>query len=143
MCSSDLLDAKAQKAAKMAFGGIVKAALKEAGYPDKADPAAIDHVKVLAMMMVFVFAATALYGPLAASLVEIFPTRIRYTALSVPYHIGTGFFGGFMPAVAVAIVATTGNMYSGIWYPVGLTIISIIIALIFMPETRGRDINNM
>lgn len=137
------LDAKAQKAAKADFGTVVKAALKDAGYPDKADPAAINHLKVLAMMMVFVLAATALYGPLAAALVEIFPTRIRYTALSVPYHLGTGLFGGFMPAIAVAIVATTGNMYSGIWYPVGLTMISIVLALIFMPETKGRDIHNL
>jgi MFS family permease len=137
------LDAKAQKEAKAAFGAVVKSALKEAGYPDKADPAQINHMKVLALMMVFVVAATALYGPLAAALVEMFPTRIRYTALSVPYHIGTGFFGGFMPAVAVAIVATTGNMYSGIWYPVGLTIISIVVALFLMPETRGRDIHNL
>jgi MFS family permease len=137
------LDAKAQKGAKAAFATVAKAALKDAGYPDKADPAQIDHLKVVALMMVFVLAATALYGPLAAALVEMFPTRIRYTALSVPYHIGTGFFGGFMPAVAVAIVATTGNMYSGIWYPVGLTAISIIIALFLMPETRGRDIHNL
>jgi MFS family permease len=137
------LDAKAQKDAKTAFGGTMKAALKQAGYPDKADPAKIDHVMVLAMMMVFVLAATALYGPLAAALVEMFPTRIRYTALSVPYHIGTGFFGGFMPATAVAIVATTGNMYSGLWYPVSITIVGIILALFLLPETRHRDIHNL
>ena len=137
------LDAKAQKAAKTAFGDQVKAALKAAGYPEKADPAKIDHLTVLAMMMVFVLAATALYGPLAAAMVELFPTRIRYTALSVPYHIGTGFFGGFMPATAVAIVATTGNMYTGLWYPVGITIISIIVALFFMPETRNRDLHTL
>ena len=137
------LDAKAQKDAKARFANQVKAELKNAGYPDKADPAQINHVKVIALMMVFVLAATALYGPLAAALVEMFPTRIRYTALSVPYHIGTGFFGGFMPATAVAIVATTGNMYSGLWYPVGMTIIAIIVALIFMPETRHRDIKTL
>jgi MFS family permease len=137
------LDAKAQKDAKTAFGATMKAALKQAGYPDKADPAKIDHFMVLAMMMVFVLAATALYGPLAAALVEMFPTRIRYTALSVPYHIGTGFFGGFMPATAVAIVATTGNMYSGLWYPVSITIVGIILALFLLPETRHRDIHNL
>jgi MFS family permease len=137
------LDAKAQKDAKTAFGATMKAALKQAGYPDKADPAKIDHAMVLAMMMVFVLAATALYGPLAAALVEMFPTRIRYTALSVPYHIGTGFFGGFMPATAVAIVATTGNMYSGLWYPVSITIVGIILALFLLPETRHRDIHNL
>jgi MFS family permease len=137
------LDAKAQKAAKTAFGATVKQALVGAGYPDKADPAKIDHVMVLAYMMVFVLAATALYGPLAAALVEMFPTRIRYTALSVPYHIGTGFFGGFMPATAVAIVATTGNMYSGMWYTVGIAIISLVIGFFFMPETRGRNIHDL
>jgi MFS family permease len=135
------LDAKAQKEAKTAFGTQVKTALKTAGYPEKADPAKINHAKVLALMMVFVLAATALYGPLAAALVEMFPTRIRYTALSVPYHIGTGFFGGFMPASAVAIVATTGNMYSGMWYTVGIAIVAFVIAIFFMPETRGRDIH--
>jgi MFS family permease len=135
------LDAKAQKVEKDAFVARAKAALKAAGYPDKADPAAIDHVRVILIMLVFVVAATALYGPLAAALVELFPTRIRYTALSVPYHIGTGFFGGFMPATAVAIVAATGNMYSGLWYPVGITAVAVLIALVFMPETRHRDID--
>jgi MFS family permease len=137
------LDAKAQKDAKTAFGAKVKAALKAAGYPEKADPAKINHVQVLAIMMVFVLAATALYGPLAAALVEMFPTRIRYTALSVPYHLGTGLFGGFMPATAVAIVATTGNMYSGMWYTVAIAIVSLVIGFIFMPETRGRDIHSL
>lgn len=137
------LDAKAQKATKAAFGDKVKAALTAAGYPAKADPAKINHGKVLAFMMVFVLAATALYGPLAAALVEMFPTRIRYTALSVPYHIGTGFFGGFMPATAVAIVATTGNMYSGMWYTVAIAIVAFVIAIFFMPETRHRDIHTL
>ena len=136
------MDAKAQKAAKDAFGAKVKAALSAAGYPDKADPAKINHGAVLMWMMVFVVAATALYGPLAAALVEMFPTRIRYTALSVPYHIGTGFFGGFMPATAVAIVATTGNMYSGLWYPVGIAAISLVLAIVLLPETRGRSITD-
>jgi MFS family permease len=134
------LDAGAQKATKDAFGAEMKAGLVAAGYPEKADPARIDHIGVLSMMLVFVIAATALYGPLAAALVELFPTRIRYTALSVPYHIGTGFFGGFMPAVAVAIVATTGNPYSGLWYPVILTAVSVLVAIVFMPETKDRDI---
>jgi MFS family permease len=135
------LDAKAQKAAKDAFGTQMKAALAQAGYPLKANPDDIDHLKVILIMLVFVVAATALYGPLAAALVEMFPTRIRYTALSVPYHIGTGFFGGFMPATAFAIVATTGNMYSGLWYPVIVTTISVVFAFFFMPETRHRDIH--
>jgi len=86
---------------------------------------------------------TMVYGPIAAALVELFPTRIRYTALSVPYHVGTGFFGGFMPATAVAIVATTGNMYSGLWYPVIITAISVVVALIFLPETKDRSIHDL
>ena len=135
------LDAAAQKRVKDGFQARLKQLLTEAGYPERADPERIDHGRVLALMLVFVVAATALYGPLAAALVELFPTRIRYTALSVPYHIGTGFFGGFMPVTAVAIVAATGNMYAGLWYPVVITAISVIVALLFMPETKGRDIN--
>jgi MFS family permease len=137
------LDAEAQKAAKADYVRTAGAALAAAGYPAKADPAGINHAAVLGLMLIFVVAATALYGPLAAALVELFPTRIRYTALSVPYHIGTGFFGGFMPATAVAIVAATGNMYSGLWYPVVVTAISVVCALVLMPETRGRDINSL
>jgi MFS family permease len=136
------LDAKAQKETKDAFSAEVKAGLLAAGYPEKADPGRIDHLSVLSMMLIFVVAATALYGPLAAALVELFPTRIRYTALSVPYHLGTGIFGGFMPAVAVAIVATTGNPYSGLWYPVILTAVSVLVAIFFLPETKDRDIRN-
>ncbi len=137
------LDAPSQKAAKDAFSKEMKAALKAANYPDKADPAKINHGMILACLMVFVIAATALYGPLAAALVEMFPTRIRYTALSVPYHVGTGFFGGFMPAAAVAIVATNGNMYSGLWYPVIITAISVLVTLIWLPETKDRAIEHV
>jgi hypothetical protein len=91
-------------------------------------------------LLVFVIAAAALYGPQAAALVELFPTRIRYTALSVPYHIGVGWFGGFLPATAFAIVAATGNIYAGLWYPVIVAAIGFVVTLLFLPETRGRDI---
>ena len=88
----------------------------------------------------FVVAAAALYGPQAAALVELFPTRIRYTALSVPYHIGVGWFGGFLPTIAFAIVVATGNIYAGLWYPAAIAAIGFVVTLFFLPETRGRDI---
>lgn len=135
------LDAADQKAAKKEFATIVKAELAKAGYPAKADPAKINHTAVLSIMMVFIIAATALYGPLAAALVELFPTKIRYTALSVPYHIGTGIFGGFAPTIAFGTVAATGDMYSGLWYTMGITTICIIIFALFFPETKDRDIH--
>jgi len=86
-------------------------------------------------------AAAALYGPQAAALVELFPTRIRYSALSLPYHIGNGWFGGFLPATAFAIVAATGNIYAGLWYPVAVACIGFLVTLIFLPETKERDIS--
>ena len=88
-----------------------------------------------------VIAATALFGPIAASLVELFPTRIRYTAMSLPYHVGIGWFGGFLPATTFAIVAATGDIYSGLWYPVGTAAVSAVICLLFMKETRDVDIH--
>ncbi len=94
-----------------------------------------------AMLLIFVTAAAALYGPQAAALVELFPTRIRYSALSLPYHVGVGWFGGFLPPVAFAIVAATGNLYAGLWYPVSIAAIGFVVTLLFLPETRGRDIN--
>jgi MFS family permease len=119
----------------------MKAALASAGYPLKADPATVNFWGLFAVMMVFVVGACALYGPIAATLVELFPTRIRYTAMSLPYNIGTGWVGGFLPFVAFAIVAASGNMYSGLWYPVGMALFSAVVALIFLPETRGRDLD--
>lgn len=135
------LDSNAQKAAKAEFAGIVKAELKAHGYPEKPDPSKINQVGIVAILLVFITAATALYGPLAASLVELFPMRIRYTALSVPYHIGTGIFGGFVPFIGFAVVATTGNMFSGLYYPILATFISIFICILFYPETKDRDIH--
>jgi hypothetical protein len=91
--------------------------------------------------MIFVIAATALYGPIAACLVELFPTRIRYTAMSLPYHIGTGWIGGFVPFTAFAIVAATGNIYAGLWYPVAFTALSVVTCLLLLPETKGRPLD--
>jgi hypothetical protein len=97
---------------------------------------------VLAVLVVFLLGATALYGPQAAALVELFPTRVRYTALSVPYNIGTGWVGGLLPVSAFAIVAATGNIYSGLIYPLFFTGISIVTAILFLPETRGRALED-
>jgi len=95
----------------------------------------------IAILLIFVTAAAALYGPQAATLVELFPTRIRYSALSLPYHVGVGWFGGFLPPAAFAIVAATGNLYAGLWYPVTVAAIGFVVTLLFLPETRGRDMN--
>jgi len=135
------LDKAALKAVKTDVEARIQAALKTAGYPAKADPAKVNLPKVFAILMVFVVAATALFGPIAACLVELFPTRIRYTAMSLPYHIGTGWIGGFLPFTAFAIVASTGNIYSGLWYPVIFTAISVITAVLFLPETKGRSLD--
>jgi predicted MFS family arabinose efflux permease len=129
------------KAARAGVEKSIKGALAEAGYPAKADPARINYLGLFGVLMIFVVAATALYGPMAAALVELFPTRIRYTALSLPYHIGTGWIGGFVPVTAFAIVTATGDIYSGLWYPFIFTGISVVCCLLFLPETRGRPID--
>jgi MFS family permease len=128
------------KALQGDVAGRVKAALKAAGYPDKADPARVDFGGLLLVMTIFTVAATALYAPIAASLVELFPTRIRYTAMSLPYNIGTGWFGGFVPFVSFSMVVAQGDIYFGLWYPVVATVVSFLVALFFLPETRGRDL---
>ena len=120
---------------------MVKSALKEAGYPAKADSAKIDVPRAILILILLAMGAAALYGPQAAALVELFPTRIRYSALSLPYHIGNGWFGGFLPAIAFAIVAATGNIYAGVYYPVAIAGIGFLVTLFFLPETRGRDIS--
>jgi hypothetical protein len=128
-------------AARSEVDGRIRAALTAAGYPATADPARFNFLGVFLVLMVFVVGATALYGPMAAALVEIFPTRVRYTALSLPYHIGTGWIGGFVPATAFAIVTATGNIYSGLWYSVIFTGISVVCCFFFLPETRGRPLD--
>jgi MFS family permease len=128
--------------AKAPFETQVKSALSAAGYPRGADPHAIDYPRALMILLVFIVAAAALYGPQAAALVELFPTRVRYSALSVPYHVGVGWFGGFLPATVFAIVAETGNIYAGLWYPVIIAAIGFVVSLFLLPETRGRDISS-
>jgi MFS family permease len=123
-----------------AFKKDVAGALKEAGYPAKADPAKINTVKVVAILTLLVIYVTMVYGPIAAMLVELFPTRIRYTSMSLPYHIGNGWFGGLLPSTAFAIVAATGNMYNGLWYPIVIAAATFIIGTLFVRETKNVDI---
>jgi MFS family permease len=127
-------------AAKKAFDAKAKTFLAAAGYPTSADTAHIDVPRALLILLLLMTGPAALYGPQAAALVELFPTRIRYSALSLPYHIGNGWFGGFLPATAFAIVAATGDIYAGLWYPTILAVVGFAVALVFLPETRGRDI---
>jgi MFS family permease len=134
------LGAPSFEAARKDYEARIKSALLKAGYPAHADTARIDNTRAILILLVLVLAASALYGPQAAALVELFPTRIRYSALSLPYHVGVGWFGGFLPATAFAIVATSGNIYSGVWYPVIVASIGFVVTLFFLPETRGRDI---
>ena len=121
----------------------IAAAVKTHGYPASADPADINYPMTILLLVILVIFVTMVYGPIAAWLVELFPTRIRYSGLSLPYHIGNGWFGGFLPATVFAIVATTGNIYSGLWYPIGVAAMSFVIGLIFLPETKDRDITKM
>ncbi len=135
------LAAPALKAAQADVQKRLLKALETAGYPAKADPAHVNFWGLLGVMMVFVLACTALYGPIASALVELFPARIRYTALSLPYHVGTGWVGGFVPVSAFAIVTATGNIYAGLWYPVIFTALSVVTLPFLVPETRGRSIS--
>jgi len=117
-----------------------KAALVSAGYPEKANPDEINYPMALAILTLFLVYVTMVYGPIAAFLVELFPTKIRYTSMSLPYHIGNGWFGGMLPLLATAIVAATGNIYAGLWYPIGVALMSVVIGALFLHETKDRDI---
>jgi MFS family permease len=121
----------------------IAAAVKAHGYPASADPNDINYPMTVLLLVILVVYVTMVYGPIAALLVELFPTRIRYSGMSLPYHIGNGWFGGFLPATVFAIVAATGNIYSGLWYPIGVAALSFVIGLIFLPETKDRDITHM
>jgi len=118
----------------------LSAALKAAGYPAKADPAKVNNIYVIVILTYLVILVTMVYGPIAAMLVEMFPTRIRYTSMSLPYHIGNGWFGGLLPTTAFAIVAQTGNMYNGLWYPIIIAGATFIIGTLFIKETKDVDI---
>jgi len=122
------------------FKKLVADDLKAAGYPTKADPAKMDKFTVVLILTYLVILVTMVYGPIAAMLVELFPTRIRYTSMSLPYHIGNGWFGGLLPTTAFAIVAQTGNMYNGLWYPIIIAAATFVIGTLFIKETKDVDI---
>jgi MFS family permease len=121
----------------------IAAAVKAHGYPASADPNDINYPMTVLLLAILVVFVTMVYGPIAAWLVEMFPTRIRYSGVSLPYHIGNGWFGGFLPATVFAIVAATGNIYSGLWYPIAIAAMSFVVALIFLPETKDVDITKI
>jgi MFS family permease len=129
------------KQASEQFSKDLSAKLKAAGYPAKADPAQINYPMVLVLLVILVLYVTMVYGPIAAWLVELFPARIRYTSMSLPYHIGNGWFGGFLPTVAFVLVALTGNIYSGLWYPIVVALGTTVIGALFLPETRGKEVD--
>ena len=130
-------DAKAKGAA---FEKQLGDALAAAKYPAKADPEKLQKVPVVLLLFILVLYVTMVYGPIAAMLVELFPTKIRYTSMSLPYHIGNGWFGGFLPTTAFAIVAATGDLYSGLWYPIVVAAMTLIVGMIFVPETKDLDV---
>lgn len=134
---------KEDLAAKQAeFNKVATEAIRAAGYPEKADPKSINYPMVLLLLFILVLYVTMAYGPIAAWLVELFPARIRYTSMSLPYHIGNGWFGGFLPPVAFAMVAATGDIYFGLWYPVVFALMTFVIGLLLMPETKDREIHH-
>jgi len=116
-------------------------ALKTAGYPKGADPEKINYFMVILLLTILVIYVTIVYGPIAAYLVEMFPTRIRYTSMSLPYHIGNGWFGGFLPTVAFAMVAASGDIYYGLWYPIGVCVMTLVVGIPLLPETRTWDLD--
>ena len=122
------------------FTASLRGVLNEAGYPEKADTARINVPMTILLLWLLVIFVTMVYGPIAAYLVELFPTRIRYTSMSLPYHIGNGWFGGFLPAISFALVAGTGNIYYGLWYPIGIALMALVIGTIFLRETKDVDI---
>lgn len=123
-----------------AFNAKLTEMIRAAGYPAKADPAKMNTVAIVAILTLLVIFVTMVYGPIAAQLVELFPTRIRYSGMSLPYHIGNGWFGGFLPTTAFAMVAATGDIYYGLWYPIAIALMTFVIGLLFVPETKDRDI---
>lgn len=128
-------------AARSEFEAALDAALGAAAYPQNADPSQVDTPRVIVILAALVLLVTMVYGPIAAMLVELFPTRIRYTSMSLPYHIGNGWFGGFLPTTAFAIVAATGDFYAGLWYPVVIAAVTVVIGVVALPETRGTEID--
>ena len=135
------LEGPALKTSTEAFGKQVAEALKTAGYPAKADPAGVNSLMVLVLLFILGLYVTMVYGPIAAWLVELFPTRIRYSSLSLPYHIGNGWFGGFLPSISFALVALNGDIYFGLWYTVVVAVMTLVIGTLLLPETKNVDIS--
>ena len=115
-------------------------ALAPAGYPRTADSAQVNRTMVIALLAILMIYVAMVYGPIAAFLVELFPTRIRYTSMSLPYHIGNGWFGGFLPLIAASIVVFTGDIYAGLWYPIAIAAMSFVIGIFVLPETKDREL---
>ena len=136
------LEQEARKATITAFQARATAALSAVGYPAKADPGAVDKPLVVAILFILALYVTMVYGPIAALLVELFPTRIRYTSMSLPYHIGNGWFGGFLPTTAFAMVAATGDIYYGLWYPIVVALVTLVAGILFLPETYRRRLTD-
>jgi hypothetical protein len=133
---------EARATAIAAFQAETSAALAEAGYPAKADTAQIDKFTVVLVIVLTQLFTAMIYGPMAATLVELFPARIRYTSMSLPYHIGNGWFGGLLPTTAFMVVAATGDIYAGIWYPVIIAAVTLVVGFFFLPETYKRNIHH-
>ncbi|MFP3333875.1 MFS transporter [Pseudomonas sp. SIMBA_064] len=121
----------------------MRSAVEQAGYPAKADPAQVNQVLVVVLIVAMILIATMTYGPLAAVMVELFPTRIRYTSMSLPYHIGNGWFGGFLPTVSFALVVYTGDIFYGLWYPILVTGVSLVVGIFCLKETKDVDIDKV
>lgn len=138
--SSKGISADEAKAKDATFKKAVREALNTAGYPAKADPTQINIPMVLLLLIILVIYVTMVYGPIAAYLVELFPTRIRYSSMSLPYHIGNGWFGGLLPTISFALVAQNGNIYYGLWYPIIIAAMTLVIGTLFMRETKDVDI---
>jgi nitrate/nitrite transporter NarK len=136
------LPADALKAKSKEFTDTLSGTIKDAGYPAKADPLRVDKPMVLLLLAILVVYVTMVYGPIAAALVEFFPTRIRYTSMSLPYHIGNGWFGGFLPTVSFALVAWTGDIYYGLWYPVLCALLTFVVGTLLVKETFKVDIHS-
>ncbi len=120
----------------------VESLVAQAGYPKTADPSKVNYVGAELILIVFLIYVTMVYGPIAAFLVELFPTQIRYTSMSFPYHIGNGWFGGFLPFIVLAITTATGNIYAGLWYPISVALMTFIIGTLFVRETKDRDLRD-
>ena len=141
--SGNALSGADLKALKGKVGEQLGGALEAAGYPKAAASEGLNLPVLIGVLLLFVVAATALYGPQASALVEMFPTRVRYTAMSLPYHVGTGWVGGFLPVTSFALVAITGNIYASLWYPIFFTALSVVVAMLFLKETRGKPLEDV